>query len=312
MMKYITRITTILFFVFTVSSFSNAGNSKQFLTDADSTSFTFAFLTDIHIKQDSNAMIGFNMAIDTVNKLKPDFVITGGDLIMDALGVQQSKADSLAMLYKTVVSKFTMPVYNTKGNHDMFGVYKESGVNPDNPEYGNKFFELYFGKRYYSFNHKGWHFLILDDVKITDDRKYEGYIDDNELAWIKEDISHIDSITPIVLTAHIPFISTYGATIDAAKGASQSDLINVKQVLELFAHHNLKLVLQGHLHYFEDIKENQIHFIIGGAISGFSWKDSVNHNKEGFVMVSVKGQNIQASYLQHRRKVEFFKNAVKD
>jgi len=50
-----------------------------------SNTFTFAFLTDIHVQPEKSAMTGFQQAIDSVNKLNPDFVITGGDLIMYAL-----------------------------------------------------------------------------------------------------------------------------------------------------------------------------------------------------------------------------------
>ena len=34
--------------------------------------FSFAFLTDIHLQPELNAVEGFKQAIDTVNKLNPD------------------------------------------------------------------------------------------------------------------------------------------------------------------------------------------------------------------------------------------------
>ena len=48
-------------------------------------SFSFVFMTDIHLKPELKGDDGFRAAIARVNELKPDFVITGGDLIMDAL-----------------------------------------------------------------------------------------------------------------------------------------------------------------------------------------------------------------------------------
>ena len=62
--------------------------------------FTFVFMTDIHLQPERNAIEGFNQAIDSVNKLNPDFVITGGDLIMDALGQSFERSDSLYNFYK--------------------------------------------------------------------------------------------------------------------------------------------------------------------------------------------------------------------
>ena len=79
--------------------------------------FSFAFLTDIHLQPEKEAVTGFRQAIDTVNKLNPDFVITGGDLVMDVLDQTYGRADSLFTLYKEVSSEFNMPVYNAVGNH---------------------------------------------------------------------------------------------------------------------------------------------------------------------------------------------------
>ncbi|MFA7142203.1 MAG: hypothetical protein WC157_02785, partial [Candidatus Paceibacterota bacterium] len=39
-------------------------------------SFSIAFLTDIHIQPEENAVAGFTQALDSVNKLNPDFILT--------------------------------------------------------------------------------------------------------------------------------------------------------------------------------------------------------------------------------------------
>ena len=67
----------------------------QSLQDEKQSSFSFVFCTDIHVEPERNAVQGFTQAIDTINKLNPAFVITGGDLIMDALGQSYGRADSL-------------------------------------------------------------------------------------------------------------------------------------------------------------------------------------------------------------------------
>ena len=103
--------------------------------------FSFVFMTDIHITPERNAVEGLTKAINTVNEFKPDFVITGGDLVMDALGARYGQADSLYNLYLETCKGFTMPVHNTMGNHEIFGIYPSSGASPDNPEYGEKMFE---------------------------------------------------------------------------------------------------------------------------------------------------------------------------
>lgn len=105
-------------------------------------SFRFVFMTDIHVQPELRGAEGFESAIDYVNRLnpKPAFILTGGDLIMDALGQTYGRADSLYILFQQNIKKFQLPIYHCIGNHEVFGLYARSGVNPDHPEYGKKMF----------------------------------------------------------------------------------------------------------------------------------------------------------------------------
>ena len=100
-------------------------------------SFRFVFMTDIHVQHGRRGIEGYEAAIDHVNSLNPDFVITGGDLIMDALEQSFQRADSLYRIFEQTSDLFEMDVYHCIGNHEHFGVYKNSGVSPDHPEYNN-------------------------------------------------------------------------------------------------------------------------------------------------------------------------------
>lgn len=160
----------------TLALFITGCQSPQ--TSRNENSFNFIFATDIHIQPEKNATKGFLQAIDTINKLKPDFVITGGDLIMDALGQSYPRADSLYKLYVETSQKITSPVYNTMGNHEIYGIYQNSGADPTHPEYGEKMFERRLGKSYYDFNHKGWKFMVLNSVEDT--KKKPLYWDDRQ------------------------------------------------------------------------------------------------------------------------------------
>ena len=274
---------------------------KSAITNSSDSAFSFVFMTDIHIQPELDATKGFKKVIDTVNIINPDFVLTGGDLIMDALGASYNRADSLYMLYIEKIKGFKMPIYQTMGNHEIFGIYEKSGISANNPMYGKKMYETKIGKRFYSFDHKGWHFIVLDDIGITNDRKYEALVDEEEISWIKSDLSKLKATTPIVISAHIPFISSHPTYIDSVAGNLKSEIVqNANQVLHLFKNYNLKLVLQGHLHYFEDINAaNKCHFITGGAVSAGWWKGSVNKTNEGFVLISIRGQDVSAKYIEY-------------
>ena len=117
-------------------------------TDHKDSSFSIAFMTDIHLQRERHAQEGFLQAIKHVNQQDVDFVITGGDLIMDALGVGFGKADSLYLMYTGLLDSFSVPVYNTLGNHEVFGIYEKSGVEATHQDYGKKMFQRYFKHSY--------------------------------------------------------------------------------------------------------------------------------------------------------------------
>ncbi|MFO7670024.1 MAG: hypothetical protein R6W31_10235, partial [Bacteroidales bacterium] len=77
MKNLITLITLSLLFMVECNS------SRAPKTSEAQEGFTFAFLTDIHLQPELNAVAGFQKAIDTINQIRPDFVLTGGDLVMD-------------------------------------------------------------------------------------------------------------------------------------------------------------------------------------------------------------------------------------
>ena len=280
-------------------SFSVLFNSCQ-ETGKEVESFSFAFITDIHIMPEKQAVEGFRKAVDDINVMKPDFVITGGDLIMDAPRVSYERADSLYNIYTSEVLNFEMPVYNTIGNHEIFGIYKESNTPPDHPEYGFKMYEKRIGERYYSFDYKGWHFILLNSIQYKD-HKYYGMIDEKQMEWIKRDLLNVDPQTPIVISTHIPFITVFTQYLFGEYAPDYRGLIveNTRDVLDLFVGHNLMLVLQGHLHYLEYIELDGISFITGGAVSA-RWWEGPNHNtEEGYLMVYAEGDDFTWEYVDY-------------
>lgn len=297
--------TPALIFLTFISLFFLVSCAEQ-EQSTDEENFTFAFLTDIHVQPEKNAAEGFRAAIQKVNALDPEFVITGGDLIMDALGVSYERADSLYTLYKELSEEFNMPVYNTIGNHEVFGIYEKSGVDPEHPDYRYGMYEKRLGELYYSFDHKGWHFMVLNSVVETEERKYIGMIDDEQIEWIKQDLLDVSPATPIVISTHIPFITVFTQVLYGEYAPDYHGLVveNARDVLDLFIGHNLKLVLQGHLHYLEDIEVNGIHYITGGAVSA-RWWNGPNHGvEEGFLMIQTREDDFSWEYIDYGWEVE--------
>jgi len=260
--------------------------------------FQFVFFTDVHLQPEKNAVTAFDQAIHKINQLQPDFVISGGDNITDALGQTFPTADGLYRLYGKAIKKLKIPIHHVLGNHDIFGIYETSGIKSTHPEFGKKMFSQRLGKPYYAFNHKGWHFIILDSVLLTEDRKYIGGINETQIQWLKQHISQLDRNIPIAIAMHVPFYSIV-PQMDARFKPAVFTVRNPAGILSLFKDLNLKLVLQGHVHYFEVIKAAGVTYISGGAVCAKWWDGPHKGIEEGFLLISMEGENFTWEYIDY-------------
>jgi 3',5'-cyclic AMP phosphodiesterase CpdA len=241
-----------------------------------------------------------------VNELNPDFVLTGGDLVYDAMRGNQARSDTLFSLYETMSAGFNMPVYNCLGNHDLFAIYAESPETSDHPDYKYGMFERYFGKTYYSFDHKGWHFIVLNSLDVTPNKRYTGVFGEEELKWLKNDLAKVDTLTPVVLTTHLPMI-TARAQVNGSDG--RGNVSNSAEIFKMLEDYKSILILQGHIHWKEyGLVNDRIHFLTGGSIAGNGWKGRRHNTKEGFVMIHVNGDDFTWEYIDHGWEAERLKN----
>jgi 3',5'-cyclic AMP phosphodiesterase CpdA len=159
-------------------------------------SFDFIYFTDTHIQPELSATEGCAMAFQKIRGMKADFAVQGGDHVFDALGQSRERATGLYDLYGRTEHFIEMPVHHVIGNHDAFGVYAQTGIAVTDPAFGKRMYEDHIGKTYYSFDHKGYHFVVLDSIQITNDRTWEARIDAPQLAWLRNDLSRIPAPAP--------------------------------------------------------------------------------------------------------------------
>ena len=140
--------------------------------------------------------------------------------------------------------------------------------------------------------------MVLDDIGFTDERRYIAEIDSIQIEWIKEDLKEIQKETPIVITLHIPLISAGKQMLEGGTAAMSPRLVleNSHEILNLFKDHNLRLVLQGHLHILEEIIYKNTHFITAGAVSARWWKGSNAGFPEGFAVIDAKENDFTWKY----------------
>ncbi|MGN7783327.1 metallophosphoesterase family protein [Niabella sp. 22666] len=263
--------------------------------------FSFVFMSDVHYTEKFDAPKAFRKVVDTINAIKPDFVLVGGDIVYDALRVSEQEVTATTNAYLAIASKIKAPLHYAIGNHEVFKLYDRQ-ADTTNAIFGKRFYEKYFGKRYYSFNHKGWHFMVLDNIFITHDRKYKGKIDSIQMEWIKEDLQTIDAKTPVAIVAHVPFITTLSQWYGGGTNANDDKVAaeDTHKVLACFKSHNLKLILQGHLHYFEALNVMDKTLVITApSVSGKWWRGKQHNVEEGFIRLNINGDKVTYDYIDY-------------
>jgi Icc protein len=189
-----------------------------------------------------------------------------------------------------------LKVHHVIGNHDVFGVYPASGVGTADHGYGKQMFQERMGHTYYSFDHKGYHFIILDSIQITPDRSFQGWIDAVQISWLRKDLGSIPMGMPVIVASHVPLVT--GCLSYEAPRAKLSQVFvgNAYEVLPAFDGHNVLAVLQGHLHVNEVITFKGIPYVTSGAVSGNWWHVTRLGTPEGFTVVSLHDGKISWRY----------------
>lgn len=281
-------------FLASAAAFTGASGwlSETVSQAAESKPFSFVFFTDPHVQPEKGATEGVKQAFAKVNALeqRPDFVITGGDLIMDALNVGMDRVQLQWDLWDECQKTLEAPIHHTVGNHDVTGWSSKAVVKPGDSRYGKAIFSERYGqgKTYRSFDHGGWHFVLLDSIgqdPVTLD--YKGWIDDDQLAWLKADLEKTGPQTPIILVTHIPFYSVWHQVLKGPAFPLDARALvgNVFEFRKLLALYNIRLVLSGHGHISERIQFDKVVYLQGGAVCGMWWKGPVHGNPEGFVQI---------------------------
>jgi 3',5'-cyclic AMP phosphodiesterase CpdA len=264
--------------------------------------FTVAFLSDPHVFEQKGAVRGFASAVAHAfgQRRPPELVITGGDLAFDILETDRARADAQYALFDQVMASVKVPIHHVIGNHDCLGVYEASGMSPGDALYGKAYFAQRFGleRLYHSFDHEGWHFVCLDTIGIVD-RSYRGYVDEEQLAWLADDLAAANR--PTVVIGHLPLFSNFvewrRGTAEGIPGAVS--VVNSHQVAEILLRNPVKLVLGGHLHIVESATYKGIEVATIGAISGSWWDGLRDGFEEGYAVLEFRGDQVSWSYVDY-------------
>jgi predicted phosphodiesterase len=256
-------------------------------------SFTFAFFTDVHIEPEMDAPQGTALAMDIVNASDAEFAICGGDHVYDALKVHKERIIDQYQLYAEAERTLRMPVWHVLGNHDVAGL--ETGMSSHDVIYGKAMFEKTFNTpTYYTFQHKGVVFIVLDSIFIKG-RDWYPEIDLKQSMWF-ERVLHSTAGAPTVVISHVPLVTSMASYGPGSNSKVYDPVGNSDQIVPLLEKNNVIALLQGHTHIVEDVHRHGIRYVTGGAVCGNWWKGAQFGDHEGVTFVTVDNGAVTTSY----------------
>ncbi|HUD68125.1 MAG TPA: metallophosphoesterase [Candidatus Sulfotelmatobacter sp.] len=207
------------------------------------TDFTFVQISDSHIGFDKPATpdvtATLQVAIDKINALpeRLDFMIHTGDLS------HLSKPSEFDTLDRSLRGAAAKQIYFVPGEHDM--------LTDNGEQYLQRFGKGAKGTGWYSFDHKGVHFVGLVNVANLKAGGW-GSLGHEQLEWLDDDLKGRSASTPIVLFAHIPLWTIYP---DWGWGTDDSD-----QALSYVKRFGSVTVLNGHIYQVMQKVEGKVSF----------------------------------------------------
>jgi 3',5'-cyclic-AMP phosphodiesterase len=219
--------------------FAAAGKPSDGQTGHAGSGFSFVQISDSHIgfsKAANQDVTGtLKLAIEKINALpgNPDLLLHTGDITHSSKPVEFDTAQQLIKGTKAGET-FYVP-----GEHDI--------ATDDGASYLERFGKNTKGRGWYSFTHKGVHFIGLNNCQQVDAM---GKLGDDQLKWLKTDLAAQSASTPIVIFAHIPLWMVYPewgwGTPDAA------------EALTYLKRFGSVTVLNGHIHQVVQKVEGQV------------------------------------------------------
>src|SRR5215471_14558660 len=193
--------------------------------------FSFVQISDSHIgfnKPANTDVAGtLKQAIAKINALPvaPDFILHTGDLSHLS---EPAEFDTLDQLLKTAKAG---QIFYVPGEHDV--------ISDNGKEYRARYGKGTKGNGWFSFDQRGVHFIGLVNVLNIAEGGL-GILGEEQLAWLKDDVSGLSTSTPIVVFAHVPLWSIYPQW-----GWGTQD---AERALVLLKRFGSVTVLNGHIH----------------------------------------------------------------
>ncbi len=216
--------------------------------DPDTKSFTFVQLCDPQLGMGGyqHDVKSFELAVEQINALRPDFVVICGDL------VDTPNAESFAD-FNRIRAGLTVPCYCAPGNHDVGNIATLASLVR---------YRKVIGEDYYSFENKGYTFVIANSQlwkapMVGESKKHD--------AWFKRTLEAAhEKDSPVLVVMHYPL---YVKDPEEAEGYFNLPVQKRKELLALFGRYGVVAALAGHTHRTIINEYRGIQFVNGEATS---------------------------------------------
>jgi hypothetical protein len=259
-------------------------------------SFEVVLFTDTQPESDAEVSFIRDAVVNRLVGTKAAFGLTMGDVMFDDL--------SLYGRYNRIIGQIGVPWYSIGGNHDL-------NFEAPNRSESRETFKRVFGPTYYAFEYGGALFLMLDNVDYlgADPKsprlggKYEGRIDERQLAFIGNLLKEVPNDKLLVIGMHIPlrtYLDSEGASVNTVNKDALFALISGRPNTVSFSGHTHTT----EHHYFAAADgfngPNPHHHHVLTAVSGSWWSGPYDHrgiavadsrdgSPNGFHVLSVEG-----------------------
>ena len=208
-----------------------------------SADFSFVQISDSHMgfNKPANPDVAATLqaAVEKINSLpaSPEFLLHTGDISHLS---RPEQFDNVDQILKSSVAN---SVFFVPGEHDV--------IDDNGKAYLDRYGKNAQGAGWYSFDHKGVHFIGLVNVLNLKSGGL-GTLGAEQLTWMQNDVKHLKHSTPIVVFAHIPLWSVYPEW-----GWGTEDSAQALGYLKKFGS---VTVLNGHIHQTMQKVEGRVTF----------------------------------------------------
>lgn len=208
----------------------------------DQTDHTMLFFGDIHLANRTNDRAQFSAFTSDVNKYvaanpgEKIYAMTLGDMTWELYWYSNKYAFEEYLSDANAMKG--IQVFHTIGNHDHDMAF--AGDFDTVTKYKKA-----IAPTYYSFNIGKVHYVVLDDIECSNtgagdgaSRNYADNIVNEQIEWLKKDLSYVSVSTPLVITSHAPFYNDSG----------NASLNNLSELETLLSKYDDVHIFTGHTH----------------------------------------------------------------